>query len=96
MKEINGGVTAAKGFQASAAAAGIKYQDRNDMALVYTKEPAVCAGTFTTNVVKAAPVVWDKELVDSKQKVNAVVLNSGIANACTGKEGVEQKPLSSR
>ncbi len=89
MKEINGGVTAAKGFQASAAAAGIKYQDRNDMALVYTKEPAVCAGTFTTNVVKAAPVVWDKELVDSKQKVNAVVLNSGIANACTGKEGVE-------
>ena len=87
MNQIEGGVTAAKGFEAAAAAAGIKYQGRTDMALVYTKTPAVCAGTFTTNVVKAAPVLWDKEIVAKGDLVHAVVLNSGIANACTGEEG---------
>ena len=89
MKKIKGGVTAAKGFQAASAAAGIKYQGRTDMALVYTASPAVCAGTFTTNVVKAAPVQWDMEQVAEKKPVHAVVLNSGIANACTGAEGKE-------
>lgn len=89
MNIIEGGVTAAKGFQAAGAAAGIKYEGRTDMALVYTEKEAVCAGTFTTNVVKAAPVWWDKELVTKGQKVHAVVLNSGIANACTGEEGKE-------
>lgn len=87
MKKIDGGVTAAKGFMAAGAAAGIKYRDRKDMALVFTKKPATVAGTFTTNVVKAAPVVWDQELVAKGNPVHAVVLNSGIANACTGKEG---------
>lgn len=90
MKKIEGGVTAAKGYQASAAAAGIKYQGRTDMALVYTEKPAVCAGTFTTNVVKATPVLWDKEIVAKGAPVHAVVLNSGIANACTGEEGKQQ------
>lgn len=87
MKQINGGVTAAKGFQAAGVAAGIKYKDKKDMALVFTKTPATVAGTFTTNVVKAAPVLWDKQLVESGKPVHAVVLNSGIANACTGEEG---------
>ena len=87
MEQIEGGVTAAKGFFAAGAAAGIKYKDRKDMALVYTKEPAVAAGTFTTKVVKAAPVLWDKEIVSAGKAVHAVVLNSGIANACTGEEG---------
>ena len=87
IQAIRGGVTAAGGFQAASAAAGIKYQGRTDMALVYTERSAVCAGTFTTNVVKAAPVRWDKELVDKGNPVHAVVLNSGIANACTGEEG---------
>lgn len=90
MKIIDGGVTAAKGFLSASAAAGIKYQGRDDMALVYTEKEAVCAGTFTTNVVKAAPVKWDMEIVDSGKTVNAVVLNSGIANACTGEEGKKQ------
>lgn len=90
MEKIEGGVTAAKGFQAAAAAAGIKYQGRTDMALVYSKDPAVCAGTFTTNVVKAAPVLWDREIVSKGNPVHAVVLNSGIANACTGEEGRRQ------
>ena len=87
MKQIDGGVTAAKGFQAASAAAGIKYQGRTDMALVYTKRAASCAGTFTTNVVKAAPVKWDKEIVEAGKTVHAVVLNSGIANACTEEQG---------
>lgn len=84
---IQGGVTAANGFQAACAAAGIKYKGRNDMALVVSDVPCVAAGVFTTNVVKAAPVLWDKEIIASGKQVNAVVLNSGIANACTGEEG---------
>lgn len=89
MVKIDGGVTAAKGFLASGTEAGIKYKNRMDMALVYTEKPAVCAGVFTTNVVKAAPVIWDQEVVKSGEMVHAVVLNSGIANACTGEEGKE-------
>ena len=89
MQIIDGGVNAPKGYEASGVEAGIKYENRKDMALVYTKEAASVAGTFTTNVVKAAPVVWDKEVVESGKSVHAVVLNSGIANAATGKEGKE-------
>lgn len=88
MKVIEGGVTAAKGFEAAAAAAKIKYQDRTDMALIYSQKPCKTAGTFTTNVVKAAPVKWDKIIVETKQKSQAVIVNSGIANACTGEEGM--------
>ena len=87
MEIIKGGVTAAKGFEAASAAAGIKYQDRTDMALIYSEKPCKTAGTFTTNVVKAAPVKWDKAIVESGIKSQAVIVNSGIANACTGEEG---------
>lgn len=87
MKKIDGGVTAAKGFEAAAAEAQIKYKDRKDMALIYSQVPCAAAGTFTTNVVKAAPVKWDQELVKNSPFVQAVVVNSGIANACTGAEG---------
>lgn len=89
MERIQGGVTAAKGFAAAGVEAGIKYKNRKDMALVYSQVPCQVAGTFTTNVVKAAPVLWDKHLVDTAPFVQAVVVNSGIANACTGKEGYE-------
>lgn len=88
MQVIEGGVTAAKGFEAAAAAAGIKYQDRTDMALIYSTKPCKVAGTFTTNRVKAAPVKWDREIVEKQLKSQAVVVNSGIANACTGAEGM--------
>lgn len=87
MKMITGGVTAAKGFEAAAAEAQIKYKDRKDMALIYSQVPCVAAGTFTTNVVKAAPVRWDQEIVKKSANVHAVIINSGIANACTGEEG---------
>lgn len=89
MKIIDGGVTAAKGFQAASTAAGIKYKNRQDMALIYSETPCVSAGTFTTNIVKAAPVKWDKSQVTSGSKAQAVVINAGIANACTGAEGME-------
>lgn len=87
MEIIKGGVTAAKGYEASSTAAGIKYQDRTDMAMVYSRVPCVAAGTFTTNVVKAAPVKWDQQVVAGGAKAQAVIVNSGIANACTGAEG---------
>lgn len=87
MKIITGGVTAAKGFEAASVEAQIKYKNRKDMALVYSTVPCVAAGTFTTNVVKAAPVKWDQEVVYNSPAAQAVVINSGIANACTGTEG---------
>ncbi len=86
MKKIEGGVTAAKGFMAAGVYAGIK-KNKKDMALVYSVVPAKGAGTFTTNVVKAAPVRWDMKITKESPFVQAVVLNSGVANACTGPEG---------
>lgn len=87
MKVISGGVTAPKGFYAVGIAAGIK-KGKKDMAMVYSEAPCEAAGTFTTNVVKAAPVKWDQSVVYGGQKVHAVVANSGVANACTGAQGL--------
>ncbi len=87
IKVIAGGVTAAGGFEAAAAAAEIKYKGRTDMALIYSRTPCRAAGTFTTNIVKAAPVKWDQKIVSESPFVQAVVVNSGIANACTGAQG---------
>lgn len=89
MEIITGGVTAAKGFMAAGVEAGIKYQNRKDMAMVYSKVPCKAAGTFTTNVVKAAPVLWDRDIVTNSEYAQAVVVNAGIANACTGKQGLD-------
>ena len=88
MKQITGGVTAAKGFMAASTAAGIKYKDRKDMAMIYSEVPCIAAGTFTTNIVKAAPVKWDQNVVYNQSNAQAVVVNAGIANACTGEEGM--------
>lgn len=87
MKIIQGGVTAAKGFEAAGVAAEIKYKGRTDMAIVYSQVPCKAAGTFTTNVVKAAPVKWDQKVVKESEYAQAIIVNSGIANACTGAEG---------
>ena len=87
MKQIPGGVTAAKGFEAAGVEAGIKYKNRMDMALVYSQTPCKVAGTFTTNVVKAAPVKWDQKVVHESEYAQAVIINAGVANACTGEEG---------
>lgn len=87
MKKIEGGVTAAKGFEAAGIAAEIKYKGRTDMAMIYSKMPCQVAGTFTTNVAKAAPVTWDQKVVKESAFAQVVIVNSGIANACTGAEG---------
>ncbi|MDO4322926.1 MAG: bifunctional glutamate N-acetyltransferase/amino-acid acetyltransferase ArgJ [Lachnospiraceae bacterium] len=87
MKKIAGGVTAPKGFQAIGIAAGIK-KGRKDMAMIYSEAKCSVAGTFTTNVVKAAPVKWDQQIVYGNKTAHAVVVNSGVANACTGEEGL--------
>ena len=84
-----GGVTAAKGYKAAVCEANIKYSGRTDMAMVYSETPCECAGTYTSNVVKAACVMWDKEITESQRPMHGVVVNSGIANACTGKEGFD-------
>lgn len=89
MKQTEGGITAAKGFYAAGVEAEIKYKNRRDMALIYSEVPCRAAGTFTSNVVKAAPVLWDKKVVEDSPYVQAVVVNSGIANACTGKQGMD-------
>lgn len=89
MKQIEGGVTAPKGFEAAGVEAGVKYQNRKDMAMLYSTVPCKAAGTFTTNVVKAAPVQWDKQIVEHSAYAQAVIVNSGVANAATGKQGME-------
>ncbi|MBR3641028.1 MAG: bifunctional glutamate N-acetyltransferase/amino-acid acetyltransferase ArgJ, partial [Oscillibacter sp.] len=88
IRKIKGGVTAARGFSASSCMAGVKYAGRTDMAMLFSAAPCAAAGVFTSNMVKAAPVLWDREIVRSGQAVHAVVVNSGIANAGTGREGM--------
>ncbi len=87
MKHIDGGVTAAQGYKAAGIFAGIR-RKKKDMALLFSEVPCCVAGTFTTNIVKAAPVKWDKEIVKSSPFAQAVVVNSGIANTCTGATGM--------
>lgn len=92
MKFTDGGITTPKGYKAAGIYAGIK-RKRKDMALVYSVVPATGAGTFTTNIVKAAPVQWGIKLTKESKYLQAVVINSGIANACTGKEGIQYNYL---
>ena len=83
------GVTAALGFQAVGGSAGIKKNGSDDFAMIYSVVPCQAAGCFTTNIVKAAPVKWDQQVVYHSEYAQAVVINSGVANACTGEEGME-------
>ncbi|MDD6332420.1 MAG: bifunctional glutamate N-acetyltransferase/amino-acid acetyltransferase ArgJ [Clostridium sp.] len=88
--EIQGAITAPKGFQAAGLRAGIKPGKMNkDMAMVVSTVPCVAAGVFTRNLVKAAPVQWDAQILEKHGVAQAVVVNSGIANACTGEQGYE-------
>ena len=89
INKIKGGVTAAKGFLASSTCAGIKKENHKDMALIYSEKPCVAAGTFTTNKVQAAPVKWDKRVINEAPFIQTVVINTGIANACTSDKGME-------
>lgn len=90
MKIINAGVTAPKGFKCAGLRAGVKSGKTNkDMAMIVSEVPAKIAGTFTKNIVKAAPVLWGKKIVEEQEAVRAVVINTRIANACTGAQGYE-------
>jgi glutamate N-acetyltransferase/amino-acid N-acetyltransferase len=88
VKIISGGVTAPQGFLAAGVAAGIRKKGKKDVALVYSEVPATCAAVYTTNKFKAAPLkVTEQHLTNGIAQ--AMVINSGIANACMGKEGME-------
>ena len=89
ISKIPGGITAAKGFRAACCAAGIKYQGRTDMAMIACDVPCAVAGTFTSNLVKAAPVIWDMDVICNAKQARAVVVNAGIANAATGQTGLD-------
>ncbi len=78
-----------KGFFFNAVSCGIKAPDRLDLGLIYCPQEAVCAGVFTRNLVKAAPVLLGQEIV-KKKVARAILVNSGCANACTGERGLEQ------
>ncbi len=86
LKSIPGGVNAPRGFLSAGIACGIKAKGRRDMAMLCSRRPAAAAGSFTTNRVQAAPVRLDRERV-KKGLLQAVVVNSGVANACTGSRG---------
>lgn len=88
MRKFSGNVTTPQGFSASGIMAGIRKKNKKDIALVYSKMPCVAGATFTTNLVKAAPVKWDISILKNGKPKHAVILNSGIANACMGEQGV--------
>ncbi|MFA6846558.1 MAG: bifunctional ornithine acetyltransferase/N-acetylglutamate synthase, partial [Sphaerochaetaceae bacterium] len=83
MKIIEGSITTPKGFLANGIAAGLK-KHKKDMAVLLSTTGCTAAGAFTTNLVKAAPVLWDMDVVNSGKDVFAIVVNSGNANAYTG------------
>jgi glutamate N-acetyltransferase/amino-acid N-acetyltransferase len=89
--EIKGGITAPQGFQAASLYCGIKETNpsKEDIALIFSQSPAVAAATFTTNQVKAAPVLISKAHLRLARTARAIIANSGNANACTGPEGLE-------
>ena len=93
VRRIKGGVCAAKGFRAAGVAAKIKYEGRNDVALIVSDAPCAAAAVFTTNAVAAAPVQYDRRIV-AKGRVQAILANSGCANACTGEAGLKDAELS--
>ena len=90
LKKIEGGVTTPQGFTAGATYTAIKKRENKkpDVAVLYSDLPCSCAACFTTNKFCAAPVILDREIL-KKGKARAVVINSGNANAATGKQGIE-------
>ena len=90
-KVQDGGITTPAGFMASSINVDIKGKgiNRDDCVLLVSDEPCTAAGIFTSNLVKAAPVIYDQAVLKSNHKIKAVVVNSGNANACTGAKGLE-------
>lgn len=87
MKKINGTITAPKGFKAAGVKAGLKKSGKEDVAIIYSTSPAAAAGVFTQNTMAAAPVIVSRQ-VSELGRASAIVVNSGCANACTGRQGL--------
>lgn len=92
LKIINGGINSPKGFLATGSHIGIK-KDKKDLALIYSEVPANVAAVFTTNVVKAAPIMWNIKITQNHNPIQAIIINSGNANACTGEIGIEHTEM---
>jgi len=89
-KTVKGGtITSVPGFFAGSCNCGLKNSGKPDLCIIYTPQTSVCSGVFTTNKFQAAPVVFDREKLQNNSGVRAIIVNSGIANACTGKTGME-------
>jgi len=86
IKILEEGITSPKGFLATGAHVGVK-KSRKDLAIIYSEAPALCSAVFTQNIVKAPPLLWCEKLIHDKEKISAIVVNSGNANACTGEQG---------
>ncbi len=87
MKKIDGGITAPEGFKSAGVACGIKESNKKDIALIYSENGAEAAAVFTKNKVQAAPVIQSRKNIKNR-KAKAIIINSGNANACTGKQGL--------
>ena len=85
----NGGVTSPKGFRAAGVCAGLKVSGADDMALVCSDFPCSFTGSFTSNLFPAAPVILCRERIEGGAGIRAIVVNSGVANACTGELGMQ-------
>ncbi|KKK41490.1 hypothetical protein LCGC14_2698250, partial [marine sediment metagenome] len=92
VKKIKGGITSPKGYYATGSHVGIK-EKKKDLAIIFSEVPAKAVGVFTTNIVKAAPVVWNQKLIKNNNLTQAMVVNSGNANACTGEIGIHHTEL---
>lgn len=88
MKRINGGITSPKGFKAKSFYGGIKKR-KDDISIILSEVPANCTAVFTKNIMKAAPVQVDIDILKRTKSIQAIVTNSGNANACTGQKGLE-------
>jgi glutamate N-acetyltransferase/amino-acid N-acetyltransferase len=95
-REISGGVTAARGYQAAGITAGLKPSGSPDLALIVSDVEAIAAGVFTTSQVKAACVEYDRQLLQTKHIARAILCNAGQANAATGTQGMIDAQTSAR
>lgn len=86
--QIEGGITTPIGFLAAGMHVGLKRKSK-DLALIFSDDFLIAAGAFTTNQVKAAPVLWSKNIIAQSKSIRAIIINSGQANACTGEQGIE-------
>ena len=92
IKTTKGTIVSPKGFLAQGIHSGVK-KAKLDLSLIYSKKPALCSAVYTTNIVKAPPLLWCESLTKNNNKIQAIVVNSGNANSCTGDRGYKDAVL---